>query len=38
MIDKVKPYMDKLIDILCSQCKLDPDHVKNSKLNKKEND
>jgi hypothetical protein len=27
MIDKVKPYMDKLIDILCVQCKLDPDHV-----------
>jgi hypothetical protein len=28
MIDRIKPYMDKLIDILCAQCKLDPDHVK----------
>jgi transportin-3 len=27
MIDKIKPYMDKLIDILCVQCKLDPDHL-----------
>ncbi len=27
MTDKIKPYMDKLIDILCAQCKLDSDHV-----------
>ncbi|CAF1279258.1 unnamed protein product [Rotaria sordida] len=41
IIDKVKPYMEKLVDILCTQCKLDPDHLgippeideKNSKNN-----
>lgn len=27
MIDQVKPYMEKLIDNLCVQCKLDSDHV-----------
>ena len=27
MIDKVKPYMEKLVDSLCTQCKLDSDHV-----------
>ncbi|CAF0984499.1 unnamed protein product [Adineta ricciae] len=27
MVEKIKPYMDKLIDILCTQCKLDPDHL-----------
>ncbi|UJR24859.1 hypothetical protein I4U23_006228 [Adineta vaga] len=27
MIDKIKPYMNKLIDILCTQCKLDSDHL-----------
>ncbi|CAF1343243.1 unnamed protein product [Rotaria sordida] len=27
IIDKVKSYMDKLVDVLCTQCKLDPDHL-----------
>ncbi|CAF3892626.1 unnamed protein product [Rotaria magnacalcarata] len=27
LIDKVRPYMEKLVDILCTQCKLDPDHL-----------
>jgi hypothetical protein len=31
MIDKVKPYMEKLVDILCKQCKLDSDHVRDTK-------
>jgi len=28
LIDKVKPYLEKVLDILCGQCKLDSDHVK----------
>ena len=28
MIDKVRPYMNKLVDVLCTQCKLDSDHVR----------
>ncbi|CAF3064766.1 unnamed protein product [Rotaria sp. Silwood2] len=27
LIEKVKPYMEKLVDTLCTQCKLDPDHL-----------
>ncbi|CAF3341773.1 unnamed protein product [Rotaria sp. Silwood1] len=41
IIEKVKPYMEKLVDVLCTQCKLDSDHLgippetdeKNSKNN-----
>ena len=28
MIDQVRPYMNKLVDVLCTQCKLDSDHVR----------
>jgi len=34
MIDKIKPYMEKLVDILCTQCKLDSDHVRDTKKEK----
>jgi len=27
LLDKLKPYMDKFIDLLCVQCKLDSDHL-----------
>ncbi|CAF3930963.1 unnamed protein product, partial [Rotaria sp. Silwood1] len=31
IIEKVKPDMEKLVDVLCTQCKLDSDHVRYSK-------
>ncbi|CAF1464465.1 unnamed protein product [Adineta steineri] len=45
MADKIKPYMEKLVDMLCVQCKLDSDHLgippetdeKNSKNNRTSN-